>query len=134
MTTIDFMKRLGCTDITEGCNGRIRGYYRDFVLVESRPNNKNDKFDITAFDTRRNQLKELSYVACKKSSSKANDSTISDFQYRINELIARKYDDREKIALGSEVEIGKKYWSVTDIENEPFIILCEIKNVSIHGV
>lgn len=65
MTTIDFMKRLGCTDITEGCNGRIRGYYRDFVLVESRPNNKNDNFDIKAFDTRRNQLKEISYVACK---------------------------------------------------------------------
>ena len=134
MTTIDFMKRLGCTDITEGCNGRIRGYYRDFVLVGSRPNNKNDNFDIKAFDTRRNQLKEISYVACKKSSSKANASTISDFQYRINELIARKYDDRDKILLGTEVEIGTKYWYITEIEKKSSIVLCKILNFSISGV
>ncbi len=134
MTAKDFMERLGCTNITEGFNGRLRGYYKDCVLVESRQNNKNDKFDITALDTRRNALKELSYVACKKSSSKANSSTISDFQYRIDELIARKYDDREKIFLGTEVEVGKKYWNITEIENESSIILCEIKNVTILGV
>ncbi len=126
MTAIEFLKRLGCKDLKEGYNGILRATYRDFIIVESRPGERKDKLNIIAIDTHRNPKKEISHVGCHKSLYLANSSTVKDFKFRIDQLIERTYEDRDKIVLGTEVDVGKRYWSITDLGKEDQICLIEI--------